>query len=161
MTPLMARLAMDAHEAFLAAAERVPEAFRDAGPQRLNSGAWLLVHAGSSAHLWISRYVGGRGGESPLTQGDEVPEFSIAIEAFRQVLDENMSVLRRLSDEDLLGPHRAPAASRWSAYPSGYLVARTTAHMYVHAADLNALAVLVGADDLGLPLRMEHTGALR
>lgn len=153
--PLLARFALDAQESFMAAAGGVPPVFRDEAPPGLMAGAWLVTHAAASHQLWIGSYIGGRP-RDPWYDAfrDDLEHFSgfaDSVASLGRVIQESTEVLVALSESSLTAPGRALPTSRFSGWTVGQLIARAIAHMYAHAADLNTLAVIAGAEDIGLP----------
>lgn len=159
--PLLARFALDAQASFASAAAAVPPSMQNEAPHGLNSAAWLVVHAASTHQLWIASYVGGKDVDrwfDPFRDDPpHVADYSAAMSALDRVLEESRAVLSLLTDADIPRAGAMREESRFAGWTVGQLIARTVAHLYVHAADLNTLAMLGGAEDGGLPGWMPNT----
>ncbi len=161
VTPLVSRLALDAQEAFVAAVDLVPPQFREQAPVGLNPASWVITHAAGAHQVWIGAYVGDQARDpwfdSIRLDQPSLPRFADAREALRRVTAQTTAVLTTLTESDLSRLGSMADTSFLVGWTVGQLLARSVAHLYVHAADLNVLVVLGGGDDLGLPRAMSHT----
>jgi hypothetical protein len=169
--PLIARLLLDAQSELARAADAVPEASRDAARDGLNAPGWVIAHAAFFHDVWLN--VDAQGRESEACDGwllawfrrqresgavpAEAP-FADARLALGRVIERTTPLLASLSDEAL---ERVPPRIEENGWPAGttvgYLAARSVAHLFAHAAELNVLATASGAPDIGLPGRLAHT----
>jgi hypothetical protein len=110
--------------------------------------------------LWVGSYIGGRPRDPWLQafvdDAGQEPKFAEARAALARAFVEAAEILGALTQAELVGRGHIPFLSRWFGWTAGQLLCRSIAHLYIHAADLNTLAVLGGGEDSGLPVRMEH-----
>ena len=136
----------------------------------MNTPGWIVAHAAAFLDIWISADARGRDFDAcdawlvewfRRQEGSEGPIESPLVEA-RAALDRaaerTSSFLETLSDSHLEAVPPRIEENGWPANTSvGYLVARSAAHLFAHASELNVLATAAGASDMGLPGRLAHT----
>lgn len=162
--PLATRLMLDALTEFRRAVDALPAPGRGGAIGRLNAGSVTVLHVtlhttylgtfatGDAPDPWVLEQAAN---EAPTLRFDEV------VSAFERAAARLTPVLASVSPEDL---SRVAIPEPMEGLPAhlvgstlGYLIARTAAHVFVHAGELSALASLVGAPDLGLPGNMAAT----
>jgi hypothetical protein len=162
--PLAANLLLDALSEFERVIEALPGPGRGGAIGRLNAGVATLLHIAEHADRLRS-----------VTTGDDLdpwiverldrdaapPAFNDVLEAYRRVQEGLTTLLESATAEELARVSIPKPIEGLPAHLTGataeYLVARTAAHVFVHAGELAALASLVGAPDLGLPGAMTAT----
>lgn len=175
MPPLIVRLLLDAQSELMRAADAVPVDSRDASGGGLNTPGWIVAHAAEQHDAWLNVDAQGRRDED----GDawslawrerqresghvriEAP-FEEARAALDRVFAHSTAFVDALTDADLEVVPEGLEQNGWPAgiangITVGYLVARSAAHLFVHAAELNLAATASGTPDMGLPGRLEHT----
>lgn len=160
---LLQRLLLDAQDEFRAAVQHVPNPGRGGPIGSLNPAAWTIAHVAAFHDIWLNGYCQA-GARDPWTQewfaqaysgpsSETAPSFDEAVAAFERVTASTDPWLIEASWDRLLEvaslPETAPPS--WQGLSKAYLVARSIAHIYVHAGDLSVLASLMAAGDLGLP----------
>ena len=162
--PSLVRLQLDALEEFARAAAAVPAPGRGGALGRLNSGGWIVGHiAAQQDRFWNVLTQGLEPDpwlvESGYTRGNEgdTPSYTEAMAALGRVTDRCAGYLGSLTESDL---ERSIQLSSRSGREQtvGALLARSVGHLFAHAGELSAVASLVGAEDLGLPGAMRHSG---
>lgn len=162
--PLAARLMLDALTEFRRATDALPAPGRGGAIGRLNAGSITVLHV--TLHLTYLRTLATGEALDPwvlqhATEDESPPRFEDALAAFERASTGVTPFLESASSEDLA---RVAVPEPIDGLPSHlvgstleYLIARTAAHIFVHAGELSALASLVGAPDLGLPGAMAAT----
>jgi hypothetical protein len=172
---LIARLLLDAQSEFARAADAVPEASRDSARDGLNAPGWVVAHAAFFHDVWLNVDAQGRDIEAcddwllawfrrQEESGDVAVHapFDEARLAFDRVLARTTPVIEALSDDALETIPERIVESGWPPGTTvGYLVARSVAHLFAHAAELNVAATAAGASDIGLPGSLVHTFGAR
>ena len=160
--PVLVRLLQDAEGELVRAADSVPDSLRDA--TGFDSAAYILAHATETHAGWILSSVGGGDADPWLAevyqlqkQGRFEASFDDARAALDRVLQRTAQLFATLTDADLERPASLPEDHRWHGAKNEYFVGRAIGHFFVHAADLNGMAMRAGVDDIGLPGRMGHT----
>ena len=169
--PALVRLLFDAFDEFERAAEALPAPARSGagGAEtggRLNAGGWIVAHAAKQQDRYWNAGLQDRE-RDPWLEGQRVgfgdepsaPDFAEALAAFRRVRSRAIPALRRLGPGRLGEAVRTPGPGR--ARSAGELLARSIAHLFVHAGELAAIGSLAGAPDLGAPGRMTHSAGPR
>lgn len=163
--PLLARLQLDALEEFVRVAAAVPAPGRGGTLGRLNSGGWIVGHiAAQQDRYWDVLAQGLEPDpwlvESGFTRGNEgeTPSYVEAMAALDRVTGRCTRYLSALGDTDLDRSIRLSSRSEHEQTVAA-LLARSAAHLFVHAGELSAIASLVGAEDLGLPGTMRHSAS--
>lgn len=161
--PLAAGLLLDALTEFRRAVDALPAPGRGGAIGRLNAGSVTLLHVTRDAsylgmlakHEDVDPWV-----TEQLTRV-EPPPFDDALAAFERASSRLASFLETATAEELMRVAVPEPVDGLPAHLVGatleYLVARTAAHVFVHAGEMSALASLVGAPDLGLPGAMAAT----
>jgi len=168
--PLVVRLLLDAEHEPGRVADAIPEASRDTAGAGLNAPGWIVAHAAAFLDIWLSSDAQGRDFEAcdawlvdwfrrqEASDGPINTPYVEAREALDRATQRTSSFLAALSDGDLETVAPRIEENGWPADTSvGYLVARSAAHLFAHASELNVLATAVGAPDMGLPGRLTHT----
>ena len=161
--PLPVRLLLDAEDAFLATAEAIPAPGREGHIGPLSAPGGVMVHVAGTQDLWISGPIAGQPSLARRTQPDDTA-YHEGIDTFREAIKRMREYTTVLDDDDAL---RELAILDGSPYANqgltkGYLVRRSIAHLYLHAADLTVAGSLVGMPDLSLPgplTRCQHIDA--
>lgn len=170
--PILVRLLLDAQSEF----GRVADALgADAPAPALavwNSPGWIVAHTSFYFDAWINVDAQGQDIErcdpwllAWMRRQRDSPDgrpveacFDDALGAFTRVTEHSVSFLLGLTDLNLAAEIPAPQVAGWPAGASvGYLVARASAHLFAHAAELNVIATAAGHADLGLPGRLSRT----
>ena len=162
--PLAAGLLLDALSEFARVIDALPAPGRGGAIGRLNPGAVTLLHITRGADNLRRFAVGGERDPwltDQLASDAGPPRFDEAFAAYHRARAPLASFLEQATAEELAA---APVPEPIDGLPRHlvgetleYLVARTAAHVLVHAGELSALASLVGAPDLGLPGAMAAT----
>jgi hypothetical protein len=168
--PLVVRLLLDAEHELGRVADAIPEASRDTAGAGLNAPGWIVAHAAAFLDLWLSADAQGQDFDAcdawlvdwfrrqEASAGPIETPFADAREALDRAAERTSSFLAALSDSDL---EQVPPRIEENGWPAdtrvGYLVARSAAHLFAHASELNVLATAAGAPDMGLPGRLTHT----
>lgn len=160
---LLSRLLLDALDEFEAAIAHLPAPGRGGPLGPLNASPWVVGHVAAIQDRWLTQcrapgvpdawcasWIERQRTEVPY--GTLVTPLSEAVEAFERVRDRARAFAPALDATTLRTPADL-AGSSWasSGATTGYLVARSVAHAFVHAGDLTVMAALAGAGDLGLP----------
>lgn len=160
---LLQRLLLDAQDTFRAAIAHVPNPGRGGAIGSLNPSAWTIAHAAAFQDIWLNGYCHAGPRDSWAQAWFEqaysgpaaatAPPFADAVDAFDRITGATDRWLATVTWDDLRTevtlPDTAPAW--WGGVSHAYLVARSIAHLYVHAGELSVLAALMAAGDLGLP----------
>jgi len=161
--PLAVRLLLDAQDEFVRTLDHVPDPGRGGRWGRLNAAGWVAAHLAASHDNWIN--VLNAGGTNTAWVADWsarqreatlanpiAPPFAEARAAFIEVAEAATRFLERCDAAAL----EEPVATPRGTVKRGYLVARASAHAFVHMGELSVLASLAGAGDAGLPGRLQH-----
>lgn len=169
--PLAVRLLLDAESEIVRAADATPRETRDARGHGLNAPGWTVAHAAFFLDVWLSVDAQGRelGTCDPWlldwfrrqqAAGAAAIEtsFAEARRALGRAIDRTNPLVANLTDAAL---EEIPARIAENGWPEGttvgYLVARSIAHLFAHASELNVACVAAGGPDMGLPGRLAHT----
>lgn len=170
---LLTRLFLDAQDEFLAAIDHIPAPGRGGPIGHLNAPGYVVAHIAAGIDAWIERYAGGQPMEpwaeqaqaqmyQAYRQGGLPPVFALdeAREAFTRVAERTARWVDDASWEYLQGPADL-SGTPFETTPTSrvYMVARSVAHLYVHAGELSVIASLMAAGDLGLPGALTRSGA--
>lgn len=159
---LLQRLLLDAQDTFRDAIH-VPNPGRGGAIGSLNPSAWTIAHAAAMQDSWLKGFchAGPRDAwaEAWFAQAYSgpasatAPTFDEATTAFDRVTAATDRWLEQMTWPQLLIEVEVPETSppHWRGVTAAYLVARSIAHLYVHAGELSVLAALMAAGDLGLP----------
>ncbi|GMU41155.1 MAG: hypothetical protein AMXMBFR23_20210 [Chloroflexota bacterium] len=166
---LLSRLLLDALDEFEAAIAHLPAPGRGGPLGPLSASPWVVGHVAAIQDRWLtqSRAPGAPDAwcaawrerhSTDVPYGTLATPLAEAIEAFEQVRERARAFAPSLDAETLRTPANL-AGSSWesSGATTGYLVARSVAHAFVHAGDLTVIAALAGAGDLGLPGPLTRT----
>ena len=166
---LFQRLLLDAQDEFRAAIQHVPNPGRGGAIGSLNPSAWTIAHVAAFQDIWLNGYCQA-GARDPWAQewfaqaysgpsSQTAPPFADAVEAFERITASTDPWLMEASWDRLLEVPLLPdtAPPWWQGVSKAYLVARSIAHIYVHAGELSVLASLMAAGDLGLPGTLPRT----
>jgi hypothetical protein len=161
--PALAAFLLDAADAFSAVADSLPAPARGPALGRVNSGGWIVAHVADQLDRWwnlaaqaLPRDPWLAAHERDFASGapPSAPRFGDARAALDRVLATARPYLERLDAAALEQP--APARPEQT---TAALLARTAAHLFVHAGELAAIGALVGAPDAGLPGPLRHVTA--
>jgi len=169
--PILAGLALDAQDIFVAIADSIPQ--EESAPAGLvvglNQPGWVIAHAAFFHDCWLNGDAQGRPREhwdpwllewAQRERGSQEPmatELDDARNALRRIVPGATAFLTGLTEGDLL---RVPGYEEGAWTPGttvGYLVARSVAHLFAHASELNVIATALGRPDAGLPGRLTAT----
>lgn len=159
--PSSVRLLLDGYEQFDRAVAALPTPGRGGAIGRLNAGSWIVAHVALQQDEYWNVGRGGRAPDAWLAAADvghgagpSNPPWDEAVAAWRRTAAPAAATLATLRAADL-DPAPGDGAADLSAR-----IARATAHVFVHAAELATIGSLVGAPDLRLPgaLRFSSTG---
>lgn len=155
---------LDALTEFARVVEALPSPGRGGAIGRLNPGGATVFHVTRDTAFMVSFASGSAVDPWVLERlaPDAVPpSFPDARAAFDRARAALLPLLQNATAEEFA---RVPIPEPLPGLPTHlagttleYLIARTAAHIFVHAGELSALASLVGAPDLGLPGNMAAT----
>ncbi len=165
---LLGALVLDAFDEFERAIDALPAPGRHRRLGRLNAPAWAIGHLAAGCDAWLNVFCRQlsaddwcadlTGRQRAAEPGTAVPvDLDEACTAFRRLAERSRPYLESAGPVELAQP--ADPGPRWPVVPAAYLVARTAAHVFVHAGELTVVASLVGAGDLGLPGALTRTRA--
>lgn len=160
MPPLLALMLLDAQADTLRAAHAVPDAARTTG---VGSPAWIVAHSAVSQDAWVNAWTAGFPFDpwsepvyERLYSGSfEIP-YAEALDAMTRIFSRADDVLEALTADALERTSSVPPDTPWTGASVGFLLASAAAHLYIHAADLNAQVVAAGGEDLDMP-RLNRT----
>ncbi|MCK9487029.1 MAG: hypothetical protein M0R73_10110 [Dehalococcoidia bacterium] len=170
---LLTRLFLDAQDAFLEAVDHVPAPGQGGPIGALNAPGWIVAHIASGMDAWIERHAAGQSMEpwaertqdemiAAYREGKPQPAYPLseARDAFVRVQERTARWVTEASWEHLQGPADL-SGTPFANVPTSrvYMVARSVAHLYVHAGELSVIASLMAAGDLGLPGALVRSGA--
>ena len=165
-TSSLALLAIDALTEFERVVDALPAPARGGPIGRLNPAWWTVIHVTRQADFLQSFATGGERDAWVVEHAEDqtAPPFDDVRAALARTRERLVAFCASASDEDLA---RVPLTEPVEGFPRlavgeqlRELVARTTAHVFVHAGELSALASLMGAPDLQLPGLMPATHGL-
>lgn len=170
MPPLIARLLLDAGAELARAADAVPPANRDTASAGLNAPGWIVAHAAFFLDVWLSVDAQSREIDAcdpwlldwfRRQQASESPvdtRFDDARAALERAIERTTPLIENLTEDGLSAVPPRIVESGWpEGTTAGYLVARSVAHLFAHASELNVVATTSGARDIGLPGRLAHS----
>lgn len=157
---LLTRLFLDAEEVFLAAIDHIPEPGRHGPLGTLSAPGRVVAHVAENVDRQIQWFCAGAPRdpwvEEWLARHRATPDVEVA-PPLDECRDAYMRIAARAA-EWVTGASeatlRGPADTSGTSLPPttrGYQVARTAAHLFVHAGELSVIAAMVRAGDLGLP----------
>ena len=149
--PLSVRLLLDAEDAFLATAEAIPAPGREGHIGPLSAPGGVMAHVAGTQDLWISGPIAAQPNLARRTQPDDTA-YQEGVDTFRETIARTRGHVSSLDVDaltDLALLDGSPYANQ--GLTKGYLVRRSIAHIYLHAADLTVAGSLVGMPDLSLP----------
>ena len=157
--PTLVRQLQDAEGELVRAADNVPASLREA--TGFDSAAYVLAHASETHAGWILGSVAGQD-EDPrygrvwrlIEQGKFDESYADSRAALDRILERTARLYASLTDADLERPANLPDDHPWHGVKNEYFVGRAIGHFFVHAADLNGMAMRADVDDIGLPGRM-------
>lgn len=168
---LLTRLFLDAQDEFLGAIDHLPAPGRGGPIGALNAPGWIVAHIASGIDAWIERHAAGQPMEpwaertqqqmiEAFRNGTPQPTYPLdeARGAFMRVQERTAQWVTEVSWEHLQGPADL-SGTPFANNPTSriYMVARSVAHLYVHAGELSVMASLMAAGDLGLPGAMPRS----
>ncbi len=123
---------------------------------RLNAGSFIVAHVANREDLLWN--LGMRGSRDPWLEAANVgpgaprsvPDWDDARESLDRTIDAVTPYLESLTAADLAGT----LMYRGREHPVGAQLARSAAHVFYHAGELQALGSLAGMPDLDLPGRL-------
>ncbi len=160
--PLTSRLLLDARDAFEGTVATLPESVRAGSvePGKLNSASFIIAHvAEREDHVWN---VASQGlprdtwlDEAGVGYGAERtdPGYTEALEAFQRTVAASNPHIEAMSHADL---QRTITVYERDATVAAQL-ARSAAHIWMHAGELGAIGSLHGVPDMRLPGMLPHT----
>jgi hypothetical protein len=163
-SPLIVRLLIDAQAEFVRIADSIPSAGPRGPVPELNDPAWVIAHTAFFHDCWVNGDAQGKPRDEwddwlvqwADRQRDNRPEpvatpLPDARAALHRITPTATAFLSSLNDATLdeVPPYEAGA---WPPGTTvGYLVARSIAHVFAHASELNVIATSLGVPDAGLP----------
>lgn len=137
-------------------ADALPVPARVGAFARLNAGSFIVAHVSNREDLVWN--LGMRGTRDPWLEAANVgpggprsvPNWDDARESLDRTIDAITPYLESLTPADLAGT----IMYRGNEHPLGAQLARSAAHVFYHAGELQALGSLAGMPDLGLPGRL-------
>lgn len=161
--PLAARLMLDALTEFRRVMDALPARGRGGAIGRLNPGSTTVLHVTRDT-AYLGMFATGTAVDPWVLEQlarEDAPPFPDAEAAFDGARGGLAPFLEAATNEDLariaIPEPMEGLPAHLVGVPLEYLVARTAAHVFVHAGEMSALASLVGAPDLGLPGAMAAT----
>lgn len=158
--PLLALMLLDAQADALRAAHAVPDSERTTG---VGSPAWIVAHAAVSQDAWVNAWTASLAFDpwtepvyDALYAGSFELPYAETLDAMTRIFARADGVLEGLTADALQRTSSVPPDTPWTGASVGFLLASAAAHLYIHAADLNARVVTAGGEDLDMP-RLNRT----
>ena len=137
-------------------ADALPVPARVGAFARLNAGAFIVAHVANREDLLWN--LGMRGARDPWLEAANVgpgaprnvPNWDDARESLDRIIEAVTPYLESLTPSELAGT----VMYRGNEHPLGAQLARSAAHVFYHAGELQALGSLAGMPDLDLPGRL-------
>jgi hypothetical protein len=164
-SPLLVRLTLDAIDEFARATEHVPPPGRGGPIGRLSAASRVVAHGASTLDSWVNGYIGAEPRDAELdtwasaerAEGVPPPPFEEAQAALRRVSEGASARLAALERSRLAERTATRPSSFLEGQTVAHLLARTVAHLFVHAGELTVIASLLRRPDLGLPGRLPRS----